>query len=59
MNMLICPEAFRKDGDRRGKILCRVSGQLCAHQHFCEVVSRYRQTDSAKDCPGRSGNGNG
>lgn len=57
MNILLCPEAFRKNGDKRGKIMCKVSGLLCAHQYYCEVVSKYRQLDGAKTCPGRSDNG--
>lgn len=54
--MLICPKAHRKDGDRRGKIMCKVSGLPCAHQFFCSVSMKYKQLDSAKDCPGRSEN---
>ena len=57
MNILICPKAYRKQGDKRGKVMCRVSNGICAHQYFCEVVCKYRQMDSAKNCPGRSDNG--
>lgn len=57
MNLLICPKAYRKNGDKRGKIMCRVSGIVCAHSYFCELVSKWRQTDEAKDCPGRSYDG--
>ena len=56
MSILICPDATIKPGDKRKRIICKVSGMLCAHQYFCEVVSKFRQLDSAKDCPGRSDN---
>ena len=59
MNILICPDAYRKKGDKRGKVMCKVSGSICAHQYFCEVVCKFRQLDSAKNCPGRSDNGTG
>ena len=57
MNILSCRHAYRKNGDKRGKIMCKVSGLLCAHQYYCEVVSKWRQLDSARDCPGRSEDG--
>ena len=50
--MLVCEKAY-KEG-RRGKVMCRVSGLPCAHQYFCNVSMKYKQLDSAKDCPGRS-----
>ena len=53
MSMLICQQAFRKD--KRGKIMCRVSGLPCAHSYFCSVSMKYKQLDSAKDCPGKEG----
>lgn len=56
MNMLICPDAYRKPGDKRQAVMCKVSGMACAHQYYCEVVSKFRQLDSAKNCPGRRDN---
>ncbi len=53
MSSLICPKAYRKDGDRRGKIMCRVTGSVCAHIKYCDLNGKYRQTDSAQKCPGR------
>ena len=57
MQILLCPDAFIKPNDRRRPIMCRVSNLPCAHQKYCEVVSKFRQTDTAKECPGRSDNG--
>lgn len=56
MQILYCHDAYYKPGDKRKAIMCKVSGMTCAHQYFCEVVSKFRQLDSAKDCPGRSEN---
>lgn len=54
MNMLICRNAYRKGGDKRGKIMCRVSGIVCAHAYYCELSSKYKQLESAKSCPERA-----
>lgn len=56
-SMLICEKAYRKGGDRRGKIMCKDSGIVCAHSYYCDLVSKYRQLDSAKNCPGRKKDG--
>lgn len=55
MNMLVCPKAHRKGGDKRGKIMCKVSALPCAHSYFCNISMKYKQLDSAKDCPGKEG----
>lgn len=55
MYILQCEKAYRKNGDRRGRIMCQVSGLFCAHTYWCELAGKFKQTDSAKDCPGRSG----
>lgn len=57
MSILICPKAYRQNNDKRGKIMCKVSGTICAHQYLCQVTSKYRQTDGANDCLGRSQDG--
>lgn len=51
--MLICEHAYHKNRDRRQKIMCEVSDLPCAHSYFCQLVMKYRQLDSAKNCPGR------
>lgn len=56
MSPLLCQEAYRVPGDRRGKIMCRVTGSICAHIKYCDINGKYSQLDSAKDCPGRSEN---
>ena len=57
MNMLICPDAYRKPGDKRKAVMCKVSGLACAHQYFCQLTGQFKQLDRAKKCPGRSENG--
>lgn len=52
-SMLICKKAYRKPGDKRGKIICSDCGLPCAHSYFCQLVMKYRQLESAKNCPGR------
>lgn len=52
-SMLICKKAYRKPGDKRGKIMCKVSGMVCAHSYYCDLVNKYRQLESAKRCPGK------
>lgn len=52
-SMLICKKAYRKNGDKRGKIMCKDSGLVCAHSYYCDLVNRYRQLESAKNCPGK------
>ena len=56
MDLLICPHAYRKNNGRRGKIMCKKSGILCAHQYYCGLSMKFKQTDGAKDCPGRENN---
>ena len=48
---LLCPEAYR-DG-KRGKIYCRRSGIVCAHQYWCDMAVEYRHHPEAAACPGR------
>lgn len=55
--MLICEKAYFRNNDQREKIMCKVSGLLCAHSYYCQHVMKYRQLSSAKTCPGRE-NGN-
>lgn len=57
MDLLICEHAYRKNNDRRGKIMCKKSGILCAHQYYCGLSMKFKQTDGAKTCPGREDNG--
>lgn len=52
-SMLICKKAYRKNGDKRGKIMCKVSELPCAHAYYCDLVNKYRQLESAKRCPGK------
>lgn len=52
--MLICEKAFM-----RGRhIMCRVSGNRCAHVKLCQLTGKFRQTDSAAKCPGREADEN-
>lgn len=47
--MLICEKAFMNGKN----IMCRISGNRCAHVKLCQLTGKFRQTESAKDCPGR------
>lgn len=51
MSMLICPKAYRKNGDPRGKIMCSVMDNICVHVRYCELLRKYRQTEAAEKCP--------
>ena len=51
--MLICEKSYFKNNNQRDKIMCKVSQLPCAHSYFCQHVMKYRQLESAKDCPGR------
>lgn len=51
--MLICEKAYIRKDDKRRMIMCRVSGMVCAHVYYCDVVRRFRQKPSAANCPGR------
>ena len=51
--MLICEKAYFKDNDQRGKIMCKISNLPCAHSHYCSHSMKYRQLNSAYQCPGR------
>ncbi len=52
-SMLICKKAYRMNGDKRGKIMCKDSGLVCAHAYYCDLANKYRQLESAKNCPGK------
>ncbi len=49
---LLCPYAYRKDG-KRGKIWCRGSDFLCAHQFWCDMSVEFKHHPEAATCPGR------
>lgn len=51
MDLLLCDKAYRTD--RRGKIMCKVSGILCAHQYYCAPANRFKHLNTAADCPGK------
>ena len=55
MDLLICEKAYRTE--KRGKIYCTESKMPCAHSYYCAPAARYKQFDSAKDCPGRENDG--
>lgn len=48
-----CMEAIIRGS--REPILCRVSGDVCAHQRYCLTEGRIVLTDQALSCPGRNG----
>ena len=52
--MLICEKAFMKGKN----IMCNVSGNRCAHVKLCQLTGKFRQTESAAQCPGRGTNEN-
>lgn len=35
---------------KAGKIWCRKSGQLCAHQKFCRMDGVFKHTEQALQC---------
>ena len=48
---IFCEKAEERDN---GRVYCSVSDMICAHVYFCQIAGRWKQLDSAKDCPGRS-----
>lgn len=51
MDLLICEKGYRKE--KTGKIYCLESGMICAHAYYCAPARRYKQLNSAAECPGR------
>lgn len=48
---LLCEQAYRKS--KHDKIMCKVSGILCAHQFWCDISVEFKHFPSAEHCPGR------
>lgn len=47
---LKCPKAQR---DRNRMLICRVNGQLCAHQRWCMMDGMAVLTNESARCPAR------
>ena len=45
---LTCGQAYRDDA---GRILCKASGTICAHQKWCAMIGMAVLTDTAAACP--------
>jgi len=54
MSKLLCPFAYRES--KRGKIYCKQSGIVCAHQYWCDMAVEFKQYPDALQCPGREEN---
>ncbi len=48
----ICDKGKRQGG-KRGKIICTVTDKLCAHQYWCSMACEYRHTAQVDNCPGK------
>ena len=48
---LLCDQAYRKG--KHDKIMCKVSGILCAHQFWCDISVEYKHFPAAAECPGK------
>ena len=54
MSKLLCEFAYRKE--KRGKIYCKQSGIVCAHQFWCDMAVEFKHLPDAERCPGREVN---
>lgn len=52
MTALLCPLAYRAD-TFGGKIYCKQSGIVCAHQYWCDMACEYKHHPEAATCPGK------
>lgn len=57
--LLACPFAARDARDKRGKIHCTATGELCVHVYFCQPKNKWQNTNSAAYCPVREEKSNG
>lgn len=48
----LCKNAYRRGG-KRGKIVCKKTEQLCAHQYWCDLAVEFRHTSTVDRCPGK------
>lgn len=50
--MLICAKAYVNEADQN-RIYCSVSDELCAHQYWCDMALKWKNTGQAENCPGK------
>lgn len=50
--MLICAKAYANEADQN-RIYCSVTDELCAHQYWCDMACKWKNTNQAAKCPGK------
>lgn len=53
--MLICMKAYANEADHK-RLYCSDSGELCAHQYWCDMALKWKNTNQAEGCPGKEKN---
>lgn len=51
--MNICEKAYTKK-EKHDRLYCKISESLCAHQYWCDMALRWKNTGQAENCPGKN-----